>query len=251
MKILDENLFKEYKNNIWDLKKNIDLFLKNSKDISFDFLVQTSSVYSSNIEWNTLDINTFMNYSISIKKSKNKEIEEIESLIKAYNFAKENKLSEENFLKTHKISSKTILINSKRWKYRDEKVWVFWSKWMIYLAIEPEFVKEKMNLLFSDIEYLLKSDLTLEETFYYASLIHLVFVHIHPFTDWNWRTARLLEKWFLTSKLWKDFWKIESEKYYKENRQKYYDNINLWVNFYELDYWKSLPFLNMLVKSLS
>jgi Fic family protein len=86
--------------------------------------------------------------------------------------------------------------------------------------------------------------------FYFASFIHLKFVHIHPFNDWNWRAGRLLEKWFLTSKLWIDFWKLESEKFYKENRENYYKNINLWVNYYEINYDNSLNFLLMLTKSL-
>jgi Fic family protein len=90
----------------------------------------------------------------------------------------------------------------------------------------------------------------LEEIFYYASLIHLKFVHIHPFSDWNWRIARLLEKWFLAEKLWKDLWKLKSEEFYKENRKNYYKNINLWVNYYELNYDNCIDFLLMLRESL-
>jgi Fic family protein len=107
-----------------------------------------------------------------------------------------------------------------------------------------------MKNLFEDINFLINSKLTQEEVFYYASMIHLIFVHIHPFSDWNWRNARLLEKWFLVSKLWDDFWKFESEKYYKENRWDYYKNINLWVKYYEIDYSKSLEFLLMLYNCL-
>jgi Fic family protein len=159
-------------------------------------------------------------------------------------------LNEENFLYSHYVLSKTLLIKSKRWKYRDEKVWVFGKEWLIYLAIEPEFVKEKTKELFEDINYLLWKNLTLEEIFYYASFIHLVFVHIHPFLDGNGRAGRLLEKWFLATKLWEDFWKLETEKYYKEHRNEYYKNINLWVNYYELDYNKAIKFLEMLTKSI-
>lgn len=103
-----------------------------------------------------------------------------------------------------------------------------------------------MRELFEDIERLLEAQLGVEEVFYYASFIHLKFVHIHPFADGNGRCARLLEKWFLSEKLGSDFWKLSSESYYKEHRHTYYGNINLGVNYYELDYAKCIPFLLML-----
>lgn len=246
MKILTQKYLQEYLKNIWE----VDFLKLENKlgNFEFDYLIEASSVYSSNIEWNSIDLNSFMNAKMN--KTKTKDIKEIDSLIKAYNFAKDNVLNEINLLYTHNLSSQTILIKSKRWKYRNEKVWVFWKNWLIYLRVESEFVETKMKDLFDDITYLLKKDLSIEEVFYYASLIHLVFVHIHPFSDWNGRTARLLEKWFLASKLWNNFWKISSEEYYYKNRQIYYQNINLWVNFYELNYDLSLNFLLMLIKSV-
>jgi Fic family protein len=108
-----------------------------------------------------------------------------------------------------------------------------------------------MSELFTDIKVLLEKPLSDMEVFYYASLIHLTFVHIHPFADGNGRSARLLEKWFLASKLGKELWKLPSEQYYKENRNVYYQNINLGANYYELDYEKCLPFLLMLPESLT
>lgn len=98
---------------------------------------------------------------------------------------------------------------------------------MTYLAIEPEFVGEKMQELFADISELLKKKLTEIEVFYYASQIHLIFVQIHPFADGNGRSARLLEKWFLSRKLGKEFWKLESERWYREHRPEYYENLNM------------------------
>lgn len=249
MEILKENYLKIYTEKTLDLNENIKQFKRNSKNLDFTFLTESSSVFSSNIEWNTLDLNSFMNAKMN--KVKSNDVKEIESLIEAYNFAQNNKLNESNFLYTHLLSSRTILIKSKRWKYRDESVWVFGRNWLVYLAIEAEKVNQEMKNVFHDIGLLLNKNLSLYEIFYFASLIHLVFVHIHPFADWNGRTARLLEKWFLVSKLWEDFWKVESERYYKENREAYYKNINLWVNYYELNYAKSLDFLLMLPKSLN
>jgi Fic family protein len=93
-------------------------------------------------------------------------------------------------------------------------------------------------------------DLSKSQVFYFASLLHLVFAHIHPFRDGNGRAARLLEKWFLAEQLGNSFWKLSSEKYYKEHQKEYYNNINLGVNYYELDYGKCLPFLVMLTQSM-
>jgi len=219
--------------------------------IEFGYATQSSAVYSSNIEGNTVDLNSYMNYQLSKEKFKpTKEIEEIENLVKAYEFAQSNQLNEKNFLKCHEIFSKTLLIKSKRGKYRIEKVGVYDEKGLVYLAIEPEFFEEKMKIFFSGVQSLLNEKLSNEETFYHASLLHLKFAHIHPFRDGNGRGARLLEKWFIAEKLGDHFWKIPSEKYYRDHRDDYYENINLGVNYYELDYNRCLPFLAMLPNCL-
>ncbi|NQU54768.1 MAG: Fic family protein [Bacteroidetes bacterium] len=252
MKITERKYFAEYLksigNRIPELIKNFDF--SESKG-GFEYLTKASAVYSSNIEGNSVDLNSFMNYELSKEKFKSgKEIEEIENLIKAYEYAQKNKLTETNLLTCHKVLSETLLIKSKRGKYRIEKVGVFGKSGIAYLAIEPEFVEKEMKLFFNQVSTLFESELTEPEIFYFASLIHLRFVHIHPFRDGNGRAARLIEKWFIAEKLGIDFWKIPSEEYYKENQKYYYETINLGVNFYELDYNKCLGFLEMLPNCL-
>lgn len=244
------------------LKKYIDLigqeipslignhdFLKDKG--GFEYITKSSAVFSSNIEGNSIDLNSYMNYEMNKDKFKvGKEIEEIENLIKAYEFAQNNKLYESNLLNCHKIFSETLLIKSKRGKYRNEQVGVFGKSGLAYMAVEPEFVEKEMKDFFEDIKKLIVSELNEIEVFYFASLIHLRFAHIHPFRDGNGRAARLLEKWFIAEKLGKDFWKIPSEEYYKINQAKYYETINLGVNYYELNYDRCLGFLEMLPNCL-
>ena len=248
MKIIERKYLKKYSEKIGsqisDLVNHFDFSINQN---IFDYLTKASAVYSSNIEGNSIDLNSYMNYELSKEKFKRgKEIEEIEQLIQAYEFAQTNHLNEKNLLKSHEILSKSLLIKSKRGKYRIEPVRVFGKSGIAYLAVEPDFVEKYMELFFDDLDTLLKENLTQEEVFYFASFIHLRFVHIHPFRDGNGRAARLLEKWFISEKLGKSFWQIPSEEYYKNNQQQYYDTINLGVNFYELDYDKCLPFLEML-----
>lgn len=252
MEIIDDKYLNQYLDLIGNqIDRLVELFDFAEKGTDLGYKTQASAVYSSNIEGNSIDLNSYMNYKLSHEKFKpHKEIQEIENLVSAYEFAQSNPLTEKNFLQCHKIFSKTLVIKSKQGKYRDEKVGVFGQSGLVYLAIEPELVKETMDDFFVDLGVLLKKELSKPEAFYFASLIHLKFAHIHPFRDGNGRAARLLEKWFLTEKLGKDFWKLSSEKYYREHQMDYYNNINLGVNYYELDYSKCIPFLLMLPESL-
>lgn len=248
MKITDKKYYKEYIEQIGkEIPNLVEHYDFTNKSGDFSYLTKASAVYSSNIEGNTIDLNSFMNYELNKSKFKpTKEIEEIENLINAYESAQKIKLTENNRLECHKTLSKTLLLKSKRDKYREESVGVFGKLGLIYLAVEPKFVKKEMKMFFENIAKLLSEELNEQEVFYHASLIHLKFAHIHPFMDGNGRTARLIEKWFIADKLGSKFWRIPSEEYYKNHQNKYYDSINLGVNFYELNYDKCIDFLGLL-----
>jgi Fic family protein len=120
-----------------------------------------------------------------------------------------------------------------------------------YEAASAIIVKDEFETFWNEIDELIKQELSLNKVFYYASLIHLVFVKIHPFCDGNGRTGRLLEKWFLKTKLGEKAWYIGSEHFSYKNLQNYYHNLARVGLFYEeLTYEKSIPFLLMLPNSL-
>lgn len=252
LKIIKKEFFNAYKSQLtFDLEEKFaDIRNKSLNTEDFRFYLANSAVHSSNIEGNTVDFDTYLKSSEFNLHIKSKEIKEINDLIDAYQFAGENELTLVNILKAHELLTKSILIKKERGKIRKVKVGVRSEGKLIYLAVEPEFIKQELDKLFDDISLLLTRKLTTAEVFYYAAFIHLIFVNIHPFVDGNGRTTRLIEKWFLAKKLGENAWSITSEKNYWNNRPYYYKNLQLGVNYYEVKYEKSIPFLLMLPNSL-
>ncbi len=252
LKILRQDLFEEYKKQLSiDIESAFTSIKKKSQTIEdFKFYLANSAVYSSNIEGNTISFDTYIKASEFNLHLKTKEIKEIEDLIAAYQYAREHELTLENILKAHEILTTSILVKKERGKIRKVKVGLRSEGRLIYLAIEPEFVKQELVKLFADISILLNTKLNTTEVFYYAALLHLIFVNIHPFVDGNGRATRLIEKWFLAKKLGDNSWFITSEKNYWDNRPTYYKNLQLGVNYYEVKYELSIPFLSMLPNSL-
>jgi Fic family protein len=255
LKLISTEFLQEYSN-----KVNVDWFevfnmLKAKSQFSledFEYYIISSSLYSSKIEGNTLDANSFFRNRGKKTSPKKKEVQEIETLMEAYKFASENKLNRTNFFKTHAILSKTLLPQKERGVLRKEQIGVRDSKTLkpVYLAVEPQFLKVEFGKLFDDIDELLKRDLRHKEIFYFASMIHIWLAKIHPFSDGNGRSARLLEKWFLVSKLGISAWSINTEKYYWDNRPDYFQNIALGYNYYVLYWNRCIPFLLMLPKAM-
>lgn len=218
---------------------------------TFSFYVSVSSVYSSKIEGEIIELDSYIKhkkYGIEILTDYTKKIDD---LYNAYTFAKTNTLNPENISKTHKLLSKNILGENWQGKFRKQNMYVTTNDGKIeYVATAPYEVESEMNKLYHDITILLKTKLKIEEVFYYASFIHLVFVKIHPWNDGNGRSARLLEKWFLAQKLGNKAWFIESEKMYYNQHATYYNNIRmLGLEYSELNYNKALLFLLMLPMS--
>ena len=151
------------------------------------------------------------------------------------------------------LLSRHLLASQHQGKFRKTNMFVSTPEGKIeYIAAIPGELESEMEKLLMDIDLLLTSELKIVEVFFFASLIHLIFVKIHPFNDGNGRTGRLLEKWFLGLKLGAKGWFIQSEKQYYQQHQTYYNNLRaLGLEYPSLDYNKALPFLLMLVTSVT
>lgn len=214
----------------------------------FSFYTSVASVYSSKIEGETIELDSYIKHKRFGLEFQPDYPRKIDDLYLAYQFARETALDRNSLAKAHAILTQHILPVSFQGKFRNKNMYVTTKDGRIeYVAASPFEVPAAMGKLYTDIDLLLKSELSIEEVFFFASMIHLVFVKIHPWNDGNGRSARLLEKWFLAAKLEEKAWFVQSEKYYYEHHQVYYDNIRvLGLEYDLLDYSKALGFLLML-----
>ncbi len=255
LEIIDISLLQAFKESV---NYNIDNVLKKIKEEDipvdyFQFYNSISSVYSSRIEGEEIDFDSFFKHKFMNVKYKPDYTKKADDLVKAYEFAFDNELNLDNVLKSHSILTDNLLPKSHRGIIRNNPMFVLNSDDRIeYVASEPKIVKQELNKLFSDIEKLRIEELSTSETLFFASFIHLVFVKIHPFQDGNGRTARLIEKWFLFDKLGDKAVSIGLEKNYYNYLSDYYSNIKkIGLEYDELDYSKSLDFLQMTLKGLA
>jgi Fic family protein len=220
---------------------------------SFSFYVSVSSVFSSKIEGETIELDSYIKHKKFGVEFLPDYTKKIDDLYDAYNFAQGNELNQLNIFEAHKLLSRNLLSANWQGKYRTQNMYVTTADGKIeYVAVLPYQVEIEMKKFLDDISILLKADLSVEEVFYFASYIHLVFVKIHPWNDGNGRTARLIEKWFLAQKIGPKAWFMQSEKMYYESHNSYYDNIrSLGLEYSELNYKQALPFLLMLPKTIT
>jgi Fic family protein len=255
LKIIRKDLFEEYLKQVpGNLKTSFDA-LKDAETSTdtFSFYTSVSAIASSRIEGEQMEVDSYIKHKMLNIEYQPDLVQKPNDLYKAYLFAQENELTATNFLKTHSLLAAHLLPKAKQGVFRTGNMVVMEHKTgrIQYEAAIVSEVNQLMDLLWKDIEQLKKETLTIEEVFYFASFIHIVFVNIHPFEDGNGRAGRLLEKWFVAQKFGKKAWFMQSELNYYNNVNDYYKNLNQLGMFYEkLDYSKALPFLLMLPNSL-
>jgi Fic family protein len=220
---------------------------------NFKFFTAVSVMSSSKIEGEHLEVDSYVKHKVLDIEYLPNLTEKPNDLYKAYEFARDNKLSAESFLEAHSIATTHLLPKTQRGKVRGGNMLIMEQQTnrVQYEAANASIVNKEYESFWDELSILINKELKIEEAFYFASLIHLVFVKIHPFNDGNGRTGRLLEKWFLATKLGEKAWFIASENYYYQNLQTYYNNLARVGLFYEeLQYEKGLPFFLMLPSAL-
>jgi Fic family protein len=253
--LIPTDLLVQYKKGIDpSLKKDFDAL--NDSELSmetFSFYTSVSAVFSSKIEGEYMELDSYIKHKRFGIEYQPDYTRKIDDLYDAYVFAQKTTLNAKNIELAHSQITKHILKKPQQGKVRSSNMFVITQDGKIeYVAVAPDKVNAEVHRFYHDLDVLLKTDLSFEESFFYAAMIHLVFVKIHPFDDGNGRTARLIEKWFLAQKLGNKAWFVQSERNYYDNHQTYFNNIRrLGLDYEELNYKEALPFLLMLPNAVN
>lgn len=199
--ILPATLLKDYCEQI---SKDISAKFEVLKDSelsanTFSFYASVSAVFSSKIEGEDIELDSFIKHKLMGVKFIPDHTQKIDDLYKAYQFAKLSPLNADTIRHAHTLLTMHLLQKQQRGALRTGNMFVTTKDGKIeHVACVPGNVNTEINKLYNDIAILLDTGLSVQEVFFFAAMIHLVFVKIHPFNDGNGRMARLLEKWFLS-----------------------------------------------------
>ncbi|MBW6441480.1 Fic family protein [Patescibacteria group bacterium] len=197
------------------------------------------SVYSStSIEGNILPLTEVK----KILKNKPEHARDSEKEIINYNDAliylrkimgKSKTFNKKLVLDVHKKVMKGLLQNGNFGDYRNAPVVVNNPRngEIIYLPPDAKDVNDLMKAL---IDYVNKNKEEIDPIII-AGLFHKQFVIIHPFVDGNGRTVRLLTKLLLANMGLDTFNLFSFENYYNKNVTKYFQNVGVQGNYYEIE----------------
>lgn len=135
-------------------------------------------------------------------------------------------------LKIQKTITRDLIEDYRSGQLRQEPVFVNNPKTRqtVYLPPEQSDVPKLINAL---LDYIKKNENTVDPLIL-AGIFHKQFVIIHPFMDGNGRTARLATKVLLAKMGLNTFNLFSFENYYNKNVSKYFQEVGLLGNYYEL-----------------
>ena len=199
----------------WILEESVRNFFEVKYNYNSNAIEWTTFTEEETIEvlrWNTIPYHAMKEHFEVINHKK-----AFDFVINLSKKSWEEVFNEKNILKIHELILANIDDNYS-WRYRNMNVRISWSSDILPNHIKvPDLMEEFIK---NFIELYRKIDPNnIDEILKYWYKLHLDFVKIHPFIDWNWRTARLLMNlWFLVNFSFIDV-------IYMRNRTEYIKNI--------------------------
>lgn len=192
-----------------------------------------SWVYSTRIEWNQIDYEQAESFLSGWKiDARERDKKELKNYMNVLDYIEEKEsdiqITKNDVFKIHALTTKWILSKWLQNKYRDQQNAIYDKSWaLVYMPPESKDVSNLMTKLLDFINN--QSELS---PLIRAWILHHWFVIIHPFIDWNWRTARALTQLFLYQKGYNTKKYFSLEEYYDSDLNNYYEAINIWNDYY-------------------
>lgn len=209
----------------WDIK-----FTQSEKNYFSQEWILEEAISSSQIEWAQTTTNVAKEIILRNIEPKNKHefmiVNNYQAMLFITNEINDVALSKDVLLDIQKIVTKNTLDDEwKSWRFRtdaDNVVVMNAVTWEVYHQPPTEAVmkKEIENL----IDFANDKDETFIHPFIKATILHFWIWYLHPFCDWNGRTARAIFYRYLNKKWYKDFTYIPISRAIKNSKKHYWDS---------------------------
>lgn len=202
----------------------------------FEKRAREISAYSStSIEGNPLpltDVKRLIKNSPEKIRDTEKEVLNYNNALVLINNHSEKILNLNFILEIQKIVTSELINKFNSGRIRQESVFVNDPKTrkVIYLPPDYQDVPKMMDGL---INYINDNKEKIDPLIL-AGIFHRQFVIIHPFVDGNGRTSRLITKKILSNMGLDTFNLFSFENYYNNNVTKYFENVGVFGNYYEI-----------------
>jgi Fic family protein len=169
--------------------------------------------------------------------ARSRDIYEVQNYKKALDYTAKRKsplITEDDILKIHKYTTNKVLSKEQSGHFRKESVYVVRrtpiSQEIVYTC--PDY-KKVSGLVMNLCKWINNSRKEKLSPILIAGIAHAELAAIHPFTDGNGRSARLLATLILYTEKY-DFKNLFAlDNYYNKNRPAYYNAIHLGKNYEE------------------
>ncbi len=204
-------------------------FSQTEKNYLLQEWIIEEAISSSQIEWAQTTANVAKDIIIRNREPKNKYeimiVNNYETMVFITNEINNAVLSEQLLLDLQTMLTKNTLDDPwKSWRFRrdeDEVVVMNGVTWEVYhVPPKEKIMREELKSL---IEFANDQDWSFMHPFIKATILHFWIAYLHPFCDWNWRTARAIFYRYLNKKWYRDFTYIPISRTINNSKKQYWD----------------------------
>ncbi len=188
------------------------------------------AISSSQLEWALTSSKVAKEMIWKWRKAVTKDEKMILNNYQAMNFVNDEEFLKEDITLESLLEIQSILTkdtldkNDQEWRLRkdSDEIVIQNGEWTKILHTPPSynFLKEELSNL---LDYANDKDGVFTHPFIKAIILHFWIWYLHPFCDWNWRTARTIFYWYLLRKGYWGFSYIPISTAIKNSRKQYWN----------------------------